>query len=200
MTNHCHYRLWLAGMIGTIAAVGAGAGAIAASPSLTDLPGVGVPVVETAIGSDLTADQRTEILTRHNAARAAVGVEPLVWSAELASDAQAWADHLAANDLFEHDASIRGQQGENLAASFGYANPIDIGVGSWIDERNYNYVPGVTLSEAMSRATGVIGHYTQIVWRDTTQLGCGLATGRDGMSKLVCRYNPPGNNLRQVPY
>jgi pathogenesis-related protein 1 len=144
---------------------------------------------------------RPKILARHDATRAAVGVwSHWRWSAELASDAQAWADYLAANDRFEHAASIRGQQGENLAASFGYANPIDIGVGSWIDERNYNYVPGVTLSEAMSRATGVIGHYTQIVWRDTTQLGCGLATGRDGMSKLVCRYNPPGNNLRQVPY
>ncbi|RZM77449.1 SCP-like extracellular [Leptolyngbya iicbica LK] len=179
--------------------------AIAASPRLTDLPSVAAPpvaapVVEAAIGSDLTADQRAEILTLHNAARAAVGVEPLAWSADLARDAQVWADYLASSDRFEHDATIRGQQGENLAASFGYANPIEIGVTSWIDERNLNYVPGVPLAEAMSRATGVIGHYTQIVWRDTTALGCGLATGADGMSKLVCRYNPPGNNLRQVPY
>jgi pathogenesis-related protein 1 len=157
-------------------------------------------VFHSSLQQIITCLIRPKILALHDATRTAVGVESLRWSAELASDAQAWADYLAANDRFEHDASIRGQQGENLAASFGYANPIDIGVGSWIDERNYNYVPGVTLSEAMSRATGVIGHYTQIVWRDTTQLGCGLATGRDGMSKLVCRYNPPGNNLRQVPY
>ena len=206
MNNRRRNLSWSVGMTIAVAAFGVSTGAIAASPSLLDLPSVEVPVVEAVpvaeaeIGSDLTADQRAEILALHNEARAAVGIEPMVWSADLARDAQAWADELAAANRFEHDPSIRGQQGENLAASQGYPNPIDIGVTSWIAERNNNYVPNVSFAEARSQATGIIGHYTQIVWRDTTQLGCGLATGRDGMSKLVCRYDPPGNYLRQVPY
>jgi hypothetical protein len=41
-----------------------------------------------------------------------------------------------------------------------------------------------------------VGHYTQIIWRNTTQVGCGLATG-GGNDILVCRYSPPGNVMGQ---
>lgn len=37
-----------------------------------------------------------------------------------------------------------------------------------------------------------VGHITQIDWRLTTQIGCGLARGR-GFSYLVCDYSPGGN-------
>jgi hypothetical protein len=40
----------------------------------------------------------------------------------------------------------------------------------------------------------LVGHYTQVVWRDTTEVGCGLATA-NGNDILVCNYNPPGNFL-----
>jgi hypothetical protein len=36
------------------------------------------------------------------------------------------------------------------------------------------------------------GHFTQVVWRQTTQLGCGVSTCR-GMDIWVCEYDPPGN-------
>ncbi len=45
-----------------------------------------------------------------------------------------------------------------------------------------------------------VGHYTQIVWHDTTECGCGKATHSSGQDFWVCSYNPPGNYWNQYPY
>ncbi|MDY7012856.1 MAG: CAP domain-containing protein [Cyanobacteriota bacterium] len=44
-----------------------------------------------------------------------------------------------------------------------------------------------------------VGHYTQIVWRKTTQVGCGISQA-GGNDILVCRYSPPGNFMSQPVY
>jgi hypothetical protein len=36
------------------------------------------------------------------------------------------------------------------------------------------------------------GHFTQVVWKGTTELGCGIALGRSWIYG-VCHYGPPGN-------
>ena len=37
-----------------------------------------------------------------------------------------------------------------------------------------------------------VGHYTQMVWRNTGQVGCAMASNRS-MDYLVCRYARTGN-------
>jgi len=56
---------------------------------------------------------------------------------------------------------------------------------------NYNY--------KTNRCKGMCGHYTQIVWRDTKELGCGVARGGD-REIWVCDYSPPGNYQGRLPY
>ena len=38
-------------------------------------------------------------------------------------------------------------------------------------------------------------HYTQVVWKDTTEVGCGINRKASGKMKmlLVCNYDPAGN-------
>ena len=38
------------------------------------------------------------------------------------------------------------------------------------------------------------GHFTQVVWKGTTEVGCGVANGW-----VCCRYYPPGNYMGQFP-
>ncbi|MGF1460450.1 MAG: S-layer homology domain-containing protein [Leptolyngbyaceae cyanobacterium] len=165
--------------------------------------------------STLSQVEVVALLEAHNRYRAEVGVAPLTWSTQLATSAQTWANGL----VFEHSeagATRLTNTGENLAVDIGDTSPLAVMVDRWAREKNNNYIPGIPFAEARSQATGVIGHYTQIVWRDTTEVGCGFATGtlRGGNGSLlfpnfpesqsgrylVCQYSPPGNFLNQVPY
>ena len=53
----------------------------------------------------------------------------------------------------------------------------------------------------------VCGHYTQIVWRSSENLGCGIKLcnagspfGGGSWTFVVCNYDPPGNWVGQKPY
>merc|ERR1712241_1096956 len=51
-------------------------------------------------------------------------------------------------------------------------------------------------NKAVTDATGEIGHYTQLVWADTHEVGCGFMTSvKSGNFEnvLVCNYGPGGN-------
>jgi hypothetical protein len=36
------------------------------------------------------------------------------------------------------------------------------------------------------------GHFSQMIWRDTQRIGCGVAPRCSGGNFLVCHYDPPG--------
>ncbi|HVV81651.1 MAG TPA: CAP family protein, partial [Kofleriaceae bacterium] len=138
------------------------------------------PQPAAASTGDSMADQ---LLAEHNRVRARHCAPPLAWSPRLAKIAQAWADHLRTHGCgFEHSQS---DLGENLAA--GTAGTLDAAgiVGMWADEEHgYDFARGGFSMET--------GHFTQVVWRATTEVGCGTATC-NGMDLWVCNYDPPGN-------
>ncbi len=146
------------------------------------------------------ADAR-RFVDAHNAIRAAVRrpanypgpwepIPPVAWSDDIASTAQAWAEHLRDTrkcGLLHSDTRF----GENLAAG----EEMDAGraVRMWAGEiDNYQYSPTYEFAPRS-------GHYSQIVWRRTTNIGCGRATcGRNAV--VVCRYSPAGNSIGKAPF
>ncbi|MGN6708931.1 MAG: CAP family protein [Candidatus Nitrosocosmicus sp.] len=146
-------------------------------------------------------DLQSSVLSIHNQERTKVGNSPLTWSDSLANDAQQYAQHLTAsgygpNDILPH-ATGTGQ-GENLSWGHPGFYKAKEGVQQWADEKS-NY-RGQPLSSAdFQKGKPMIGHYTQMVWKSTTQVGCGTSSSNT-LEVLVCRYSPPGNYYGQVPY
>ena len=158
------------------------------------------PTQPPAIASgNFSSQQVQELLNAHNTIRRAVGANPalpdLRWSNSLATSAQSWANTLARQNRFEHS---KTSYGENLFMGTAGAYSLTRMVNSWGSEKKdfrYGAFPNVSRTGSWFD----VGHYTQIVWRNTTEVGCGLATNR-GSSFLVCQYNPPGNYRGQRPY
>lgn len=125
-----------------------------------------------------------DIVETHNRYRAKHCAPPLTWSPALAEVAQKWADTLKAKGcMFGH--SNNNKYGENLAAGTTGALPPEAVVTMWYDEvKLYSFA-----KPAFSMETG---HFTQVVWTTTTQIGCGMSQCK-GMDVWVCNYDPPGN-------
>ena len=154
-------------------------------------------------------EYKQAILSAHNKVRSAVGVPALRWNSQAADLALDWA--YGCN--WGH--SDRSNWGENIAYSSAYyrsnqKNPnrvvtdkemleaITGDIRRWADEKkNYSY--------SSNSCRGVCGHYTQIVWKKTTSVGCGVVQC-DNLSPgwsnlyLVCNYSPQGNMNNARPY
>lgn len=170
-----------------------------------------------ATDASLTTDQ-SSAFAAHNAARADVGVPALAWDAGLASDAQGWADHLAAQSspgTLVH--AGKAGQGENLYWSSQTSDPYVEAATAWIDEKS------VYGGQAISSGGDfkAYGHYStfffrimyclgwgglwvrrcsvanmqtaQIIWDTTTHVGMAIADDGQGGVYVVARYSPPGN-------
>jgi pathogenesis-related protein 1 len=155
--------------------------------------------------SHAQSDLANTVLAVHNRERAAVGSPELKWSDSLAADAMNWAEHLVTlnqgkplderSDLVH---ATRTGQGENLAQravwGSGPTSPpsTESLLQGWVNEKSY-----------------MGGHYTQMVWKTTKEVGCGTAsasgTAAGGSMTgqtvyLVCRYSPAGNIAGEKPY
>lgn len=151
-------------------------------------------------GSSLSQGAAQAALDLHNRARQEVGSPPLTWSAELANFAQQWANHLATakSCRLEHrpnQGPWGSRYGENIfwgsAASYSARDAAN----SWYSEiRDYRKAPfgGENWYKT--------GHYTQMVWKRTSQVGMGQAICPGGAIIIVGNYDPPGNYTGQEPY
>ena len=134
------------------------------------------------------------ILSAHNQERVRMGIQPLEWSVGLEFQAKVWADSLARRGVFEH-AKERFGAGENLWMGTAGAYQPEQMIGSFINEKQY-FRPGKFPEVSSTGRWQDVGHYTQLIWAGTRQVGCAKATG-NGRDVLVCRYFPAGNVIGQ---
>ncbi|KAF8185477.1 PR-1-like protein, partial [Mycena galopus ATCC 62051] len=125
-------------------------------------------------------------LDAHNSVRELHGAVDLIWNNTLAAAAQQWANGCVA----VHSNGQLGPYGENLAAGAPVSSlPIPAAVQLWANEAS-QYDPN----------NPVASHWTQMVWKATTQLGCAVQTclgifppGDPPAAFYVCEYFPQGN-------
>lgn len=135
-----------------------------------------------------------EALNAHNRYRKLHGSKPLKLNKELNQIAQDWAEKIAQTGTFEHNTSLfKGQSlGENLAmryTSSGEELSGELMTDQWYEEANtYNYNEDFQTGK---------GHFAQIIWNDTQQVGFGRAQGSDGKWYAVANYYPAGNYVGQ---
>lgn len=158
--------------------------------------------------SGVTDAEKSTLINEHNKYRRqeGQGLPGLQWNDSMAAYAQEWAEHLEQNN----NCSIRPnghrsgankvhRYGENLASGTGgYATPANA-VQGWYNEKiDYDYATNSCKPGKMC------GHYTQVVWKNTTEFGCGKVECDGGNVIWVCNYNPAGNmtinGVKQRPY
>ena len=125
-----------------------------------------------------------DILAKHNSLRTVHKAPAMKWSSTLQAVAQEWANKIAKENKMYH--RNPNEYGENIYWSMGRELSGANVTQSWYDEiKDYKYVsPGFSMKT---------GHFTQVVWVSSTELGCAYATAKDGGIYVVCNYNPPGN-------
>lgn len=132
-----------------------------------------------------------DYLQTHNAARAEVGVSPLIWNATLAD----FSKNLSIQRIKDCnlvDASPPSGYGENIAeASYPIAGVEAVKL--WANEKvYYDY----DKNECVGRNCW---HYIQAVWNRTIGVGCERSRCNNGIWFVSCNYYPP-SNLFDRPY
>uniref|UniRef100_A0A0D9WV60 SCP domain-containing protein n=1 Tax=Leersia perrieri TaxID=77586 RepID=A0A0D9WV60_9ORYZ len=140
-----------------------------------------------------------DFVNPHNAARAAVGVGPVTWDDTVAAYAQSYADQRRGDCQLQHS-DTGGKYGENIYGGGGYGSQWTAGdaVAAWVNEKQWYDHDSNSCSAPEGNSCL---HYTQVVWRDSTAIGCArvVCDGDDGVF-ITCNYSPPGNYVGQPPY
>jgi len=151
-------------------------------------------------GSQVPKENAQAALDFHNKVRKDVGSPPLEWSTDLAKYAQAWADHLANDQGCEmkhrpRDGKWKQIHGENIFWGSASSYSAQDASESWYSEiKDYKHGP---LTQANWYPAG---HYTQMVWKNTTKVGIAQAVCKTGAIIIVANYDPPGNYMGQKAY
>jgi uncharacterized protein YkwD len=147
--------------------------------------------------ADLERFQR-DALKRHNYYRKYHQSVPMELTQKLNDYAQQYAETLAEKDEMQHSTKEEREKiygdwtGENLY--YFWTSQIDLtitgaaAVDDWYDEiKDYDFQNG------KSKNGGVVGHFTQVLWKDSTQLGIGVAKSSKNSVYVVGNYHPGGN-------
>ena len=158
-----------------------------------------IPLVSFGQERIFTEEDVINSLKVHNQERVQLGLKKLEWSNDLQKEAENYAKHLSNKDVFKH--SSQKNQGENLYYEYNSAlittNPLERASSSWLDEKkDYQYAK----IGDRKNINKVIGHYTQMIWKNTTKVGLGAYVNKKGNVYVFARYYPDGNMIGKYPY
>lgn len=149
-------------------------------------------------GSKVTQEGAQKVLDFHNDIRKKVGSPSLQWSNDLARFAQAWADELAGSCKMKHRPTSglwKQQYGENIFWASNQDYTVVDACENWYNEIEF-FKPGKLTEKVWTKA----GHYTQMIWKETTHMGMGISICKNGGIIIVANYNPAGNYIGEKPY
>ena len=137
-------------------------------------------------------NSQQDYLNAHNMARAQVGVANVVWNATIATYAQNYANQRAMDCNL---VASGGPYGENLATNSGaFTGPAAVNL--WVAEKSYYVYPTNTCASGH-----ICGHYTQVVWQNSIQVGCArVQCTNNGWWFVICNYYAHGNIVGESPY
>ncbi|XP_053381289.1 uncharacterized protein LOC123555358 isoform X2 [Mercenaria mercenaria] len=127
----------------------------------------------------------------HNELRAKHGASKLKHAKDLSEYAQKWAENLAAKNAFQHsDCVLKGERiGENICCKWS-SSGADY-TGREACEQWYSEISKHDFSSE-PRTLGS-GHFTQMVWKGSKEMGIGKAKTSGGKVIVVANYRPAGN-------
>ncbi|KAI3412972.1 SCP domain-containing protein, partial [Psidium guajava] len=153
-----------------------------------------VPINEPtgATGLPSVAAPASEFVQAHNKVRLGLGQPPLRWDKNLAKYSRRFASRRATDCKMIHS---YGPYGENIFWGAQAAwSPSQI-VDSWVSENQFYDPTHNSCAEGQ-----MCGHYTQVVWRDSTRVGCAWVSCLNGGMYAICSYDPPGNYVNESPF
>lgn len=127
-----------------------------------------------------------EALEAHNYYRRKHHAPPLTLNKDLCKIAQGYAQKLLATKSFEHSKNkYKGNNiGENLYWCTGKEATGEMATTDW-----YNEIKMHNFKKEFQHDTG---HFTQVIWKDTKEVGFGVAN-KGNTYYVVANYYPPGN-------
>ncbi|MBS9783781.1 S-layer homology domain-containing protein [Candidatus Gracilibacteria bacterium] len=138
------------------------------------------PIKKTPVSTANQISSTNEWLKIHNSLRKLHGVPALTWSKKLEESARSYAKKCQR----KHSTN---EYGENISFANFVRTPREI-VQGWYDEKRfYDFARG--------EVTRKNGHFTQVVWKDTKEIGCATVDTCGGKYPYmtVCQYFPAGN-------
>lgn len=134
------------------------------------------------------------MVDRHNHYRKKLGIAPVKWSEELAEYAASWAKRLALKCELKHRSTH--EYGENIYWFSASADEYQV-VDYWAEEEKYFNHKKPFYEK---RKGELYGHYSQMIWAKSTEIGAAAYHCKNGGQIWVCNYNPPGNWIGKRVY
>ncbi|DAZ96977.1 TPA: hypothetical protein N0F65_012109 [Lagenidium giganteum] len=128
-------------------------------------------------------------LAAHNKVRQAVGVPPLKWDDALAAKGAQWAQHMEDQGFFAHNTPGKSDPQMNNLYS---GTDCLAAVNAFESEKSKFPADRIVRAETYMQ----YGHYSMMVWKTTTRVGC----GRGKTKNLACYYEEPGNMIGKPAY